>query len=62
MHSLCAALCNHPILALPNLTKSFHIENDVSDTAIGGVLTQDHAPIRKPIAFFSNTLSSSEQN
>ena len=59
MHSLCTALCSHPVLALPDFTKPFHIESDASDTAVGGVLTQEHASVRKPIAFLSNTLTSS---
>ena len=56
MHSLCIAVCIHSVFALPDFTKSFRIENDPSDTAVGGVLTQDHASIHKPIDFCSKTL------
>ena len=49
MHSLCTALCSHPILALPDFTKPFCIESDASDTAVGGILTQEHASIHKPL-------------
>ena len=59
---LCTAFCSHPVLALPNFTKSFHIESDTFDTAVGGVLTQEHAAVHKPIAFLRKTLTSSEQN
>ena len=60
--SLCTALCSHPVLALPDFTKPFHIESDASNTAVGGVLTQEHASIHKPIAFPKQYLTSSEQN
>ena len=62
MRSLCAALCSHPVLALPDFTKPFHIESDTSDTNVGGVLRQMNAFIHKPIDFLSNKLSNSERN
>ena len=62
MHSLCTALCSHPVLALPDFTKPFHIESDASDTAVDGVLIQEHAFVHKPIAFFSKTLTSRQKN
>ena len=62
MHSLCTSLCSHSVLALPDFTKPFYIESDASDTAVGGVLTQEHASVHKPIAFHSNILTTSEQN
>ena len=62
MLSLCTALCSHPVLALPDFTKPFRIESAASDTTVGGVLTQEHASVHKPIAFLSKTLTSSEWN
>ena len=40
-----------------DFTKPFCIESDAFDTAIGGVLTQEHASVHKPIAFLSKSLS-----
>ena len=55
MPSLCTTLCSYSVLSLPDFTKSFHIESDTFDTAVGIVLTQQHASIQKPIDFFSKT-------
>ena len=62
MYSLRTELPSHPVLALPDFSKPFCIESDASDTAVGGVFAQEHAFVHKPIAFFSKTLASSEQN
>ena len=62
MHSLCTALCRHPVLALLDYIKPFCIESGASDTATGGELTQEHGSFHKTIAFFSRTLTSSERN
>ena len=62
MHSLCTSLYIHPALVLLDFTKPFQIESDAFDTAVGGVLTQEHASIHKPISFLSKTLTSSEKN
>ena len=61
MHSLCTELCSHPVLALIDFIKPFHIESDVSETAVYSVLTREHAFIHKPIALLSKTLTSSKQ-
>ena len=58
MHSLCTKICSHPVLALPDLTKPFH--SNTFNTAVSGVLMQQHASVRKPIALLSNTITSSE--
>ena len=60
MLSLCSALCSHLVLALPDFTKPFCIENNIFDTTIGGVFTQMHASIHKSIAFSRKTLTNSE--
>ena len=62
MHSQCTALCSNPVHALSDFTKPFCIESSAFDSAIGGVLTQEHASIHKPIAFLSKTLTKSERN
>ena len=62
MHSLCTALCSHSVLDLPDSSKPFCIESNASDTAVGSVLTQEHAFVHRPIVFLSKTLNSSKQN
>lgn len=51
-------LTNAPILAYPDFEKTFHVTTDASNTAVGGVLSQNN----KPIAFYSRTLNSAERN
>lgn len=51
------AMANTPILALPDYTKEFTVETDVSDVGIGVVLTQSG----KPLAYFSKALGQKGQ-
>jgi hypothetical protein len=51
-NTLKAALCQTPVLALPNFQKPFCIETDASDLDIGAVLMQEG----HPIAYLSKAL------
>ncbi|KHJ41623.1 hypothetical protein D918_08270 [Trichuris suis] len=57
-HKLRAALLSHPVLQLPDFSVPFILDTDVSDTAIGAVLSQTDVQGREhPVAFASRTLT-----
>ena len=55
------ALCAVPILQFPNPKLPYTVVTDASQTAVGGVLMQDHGEGLKPLAFLSRQLKSTEQ-
>lgn len=54
-------LISAPILTNPDFSLPFAIHCDASDTAIAAVLTQTHDGIEKPIAYFSQKLTTTQQ-
>ena len=49
-----------PILALPDWTKPFVLDTDVSDTGVGAVLSQMHGNEEQVVAYASRALSKPE--
>ena len=56
-NALKQALCQAPVLALPNFAKPFSIETDASGLGVGAVLMQDG----HPLAFISKALGPKSQ-
>ncbi|XP_058445453.1 uncharacterized protein LOC131426604 [Malaya genurostris] len=54
-------LITAPILTSPDFSLPFSIHCDASDSAIAGVLTQPYEGVDKPIAYFSQKLSTPQQ-
>ena len=50
-------LCEAPILLYPDPKRLYTVVTDVSGTAVGGVLMQDHGNSLQPLAFMSRTFN-----
>src|SRR5690348_13803616 len=60
--SLKRALCEAPVLLIPDPSKPFTLNCDASDFAIGSTLQQDHGNGLQPVAYRSKKLSPAERN
>lgn len=61
--SLKNALCNAPVLMIPDARKEFTLETDASDLSVGAVLSQkDQDGNLRPVAFLSRKLNKAELN
>ena len=59
--SLKSALCTHPLLYSPDLSKQFILQTDASDRAVGVVLSQVSEDGEHPVAFFRKKLLPQEE-
>ncbi|XP_059576059.1 uncharacterized protein LOC109281530 isoform X3 [Alligator mississippiensis] len=55
------ALCEDVIMHTPNFGKTFVLQTDASETAVGAVLTQEEKGIERPIAYASRKLTPAEK-
>jgi hypothetical protein len=57
-------MCEKPVLANPDLKKTFYLQTDTSTSGAGAVLSQelDDSKKRRPIAYFSCIYSPAEAN
>jgi hypothetical protein len=53
-------LGSHPVVMLPDLSKSFTLRTDASDVGLGAVLLQESGEGLKPVSYASRKLSSAE--
>ena len=60
--TLHSALCETPVLKLPDFSKRFEMEPDAFDLAIGAVLLQEYNNGFHPIAYFSKKYLPAERN
>ena len=56
------ALCEAPVLQIPNYEKDFVLATDSSDVAVSAVLHQDMNGALAPIAYHSRVLTPAERN
>ena len=55
-----AALCEDPVLQLPNWDQPFIVRTDASDRGLGAVLLQENLGRLQPVAYISRKLSETE--
>ena len=60
--TLRSALCETPVLKLPDFRKPFVVEPDASDLAVGAILLQEYDDGFHPIAYFSKKYLPTERN
>ena len=60
--NLKTALCNTPVLIIPDPSKPFVLRTDASGYAVGAVIQQDQGNGLQPIAYLSKKLNSAERN
>ena len=56
-HALIKAITESPVLALPIADAHFSLDTDASDGKIGFALFQEHEGKRRPVGYFSRTLT-----
>ena len=49
-------MCSFPILKLPDISQTFFLQTDASDTGIGAVLLQEEDGVKNSVAFVSRKL------
>ena len=54
-------LTEAPVLAYPDVEKTFILDTDASKGAVGAVLSQVHDGVERPVAYYSKTLNIHEQ-
>ena len=58
--ALKGSLCKFPILKLPDISQTFVLQTDNSDSGIGAVLLQEEGGVQKPVAYASRKLKKAE--
>ena len=60
--TLRSALCETPLLKLPDFSKLFVVEPDASDLAVGAIFLQEYNDGFHPVAYFSKKHLPAERN